>query len=105
MVMGLNGAVFITNFFAINKMVSAKFPGFDTGGALWFPNLLVSDPYYALPVISAATLFAVLKVGIEFGGSSEQLSPAMRIGMQWGLPLVVLASSTQFSSVCTLSYF
>jgi hypothetical protein len=67
--------------------------------------LLVSDPYYALPVISAATLFAVLKVGIEFGGSSEQLSPAMRIGMQWGLPLVVLASSTQFSSVCTLSYF
>uniref|UniRef100_A0A7E4W3K0 Mitochondrial inner membrane protein OXA1 n=1 Tax=Panagrellus redivivus TaxID=6233 RepID=A0A7E4W3K0_PANRE len=97
-VMIANGGVFMTQFFAIRRMAQANYPGFADGGALWFTDLTACDPYYLLPVISAVTLAAVMKVGVETGTSSEQMSPLMRLGMTYGLPLVVLASSSQFAS-------
>jgi membrane protein insertase Oxa1/YidC/SpoIIIJ len=101
-VMLANAGVFLTNFMAIKKMVDVKYPGFETGGMLWFPNLLAVDPYMGLPAISAVTSFVVLKVGIDFGASSDQMSPVMKIGMQYALPVIVFASGWWFSSV---SYF
>lgn len=61
-ILATNGTVFMTQFFALKKMVAANFPGFSTGGALWFQNLCDYDPYYILPAISAATLSIVMKV-------------------------------------------
>ncbi|KAI6232986.1 OXA mitochondrial inner membrane insertase-like protein [Aphelenchoides fujianensis] len=63
LVMLANGGVFMTNFFAIRKMAKLNYPGWENGGALWFTNLTACDPYYVLPAISAATLFAVVRVG------------------------------------------
>ncbi|KAI6208080.1 Mitochondrial inner membrane protein OXA1L [Aphelenchoides besseyi] len=98
LVMLANGSVFMTNFFAIRKMANAGYPGFENGGALWFTDLTACDPYYILPAISALTLGIVVKLGVEFGASSDQLTPAVRAGMQYGLPLIVLVSSSQFAS-------
>ncbi|CAD5205687.1 unnamed protein product [Bursaphelenchus okinawaensis] len=91
-----NASVFMTQFFAVRKMANLPYPGFDKGGTLWFQDLTACDPYYALPLISAVTMFAVLRVGIEAGQSSDTMTPAMKYGMQIGLPLVVLVSSSQF---------
>jgi hypothetical protein len=33
-----------------------------SGGALWFPNLTMPDPYYALPVLASAFLLATVEV-------------------------------------------
>ena len=33
--------------------------GFAQGGALWFPDLTVADPYYILPVVTGGTFFAM----------------------------------------------
>lgn len=99
MVMLANGGVFMTQFFAIRKMIQANYPGWSTGGTLWFTDLTASDPYFLLPIISAATLAYVLKLGVETGASSDQLAPGMKIIMQYGLPLIVLVSSSQFASV------
>ncbi|CAD5208514.1 unnamed protein product [Bursaphelenchus xylophilus] len=96
MILLANGAVFMTQFFAVRKMANTPYPGFNTGGTLWFPDLTIPDPYYALPIISALSMAAVLKVGIESGQTSDQMGPAMKYGMQYGLPLVVLVSSSQF---------
>ncbi|KAH7728657.1 60Kd inner membrane protein [Aphelenchoides avenae] len=60
----VNGFVFSTQFFAIEKMAKANFPGMSSGGALWFENLVAADPYYILPAVSAVTLWATIKVGI-----------------------------------------
>uniref|UniRef100_A0AC34F439 Membrane insertase YidC/Oxa/ALB C-terminal domain-containing protein n=1 Tax=Panagrolaimus sp. ES5 TaxID=591445 RepID=A0AC34F439_9BILA len=98
MVMLANGGVFMTQFFAIRKMIQANYPGWSTGGTLWFTDLTASDPYFLLPIISAATLAYVLKLGVETGASSDQLAPGMKIIMQYGLPLIVLVSSSQFAS-------
>lgn len=35
-------------------------PTFATGGCLWFPNLLVPDPYHILPFAVSALLFATM---------------------------------------------
>jgi len=93
-----NGAVFMTQFFALKKMAAVNYPGFDTGGTLWFPSLTATDPYYILPVVSALTMHIILKVGIEFGSSASTMSPLMRMGMVYAIPTVVLFASTQFSS-------
>lgn len=99
-----NGAVFMTQFFAIRKMIEASFswmlfvtrkigsvrsglfffdvkwvlcssafwgpvvklqvnyPGLATGGTAWFVDLTASDPYFALPLISAVTMGLVTRV-------------------------------------------
>ncbi|KAK0425987.1 hypothetical protein QR680_009489 [Steinernema hermaphroditum] len=93
-----NGGVFATQFFAIKKMVEASYPGLSTGGALWFQDLTLADPYYALPLISAATMAIVTRVGIEVGTSTDQMPPTMRLGMLYGLPVIIFVVSSQFSS-------
>jgi len=35
-----------------------------TGGLLWFTDLTITDPYYALPLLTAATFLASLEVTI-----------------------------------------
>ncbi|KHJ82320.1 inner membrane protein [Oesophagostomum dentatum] len=94
-----NGAVFATQFFAIRKMVEVNYPGLSTGGTAWFPDLTVTDPYYLLPLISAVTMGLVTrKVGIEMGTSADQMTPMMRLGMQYALPVVIFAVSSQFAT-------
>lgn len=98
-IMLANGGIFFTNFMAIKKMIDAGYPGFETGGALWFSNLLAVDPYMGLPAISAISTFIVFKIGIDSGTSSDQMTPAMKIGMQWVLPGIVFVSGWWFASV------
>ncbi|CAJ0924327.1 unnamed protein product, partial [Mesorhabditis belari] len=97
-IMLVNGGIFMTQFLAIRKMAAVSYPGFSTGGALWFTDLTSCDPYWALPVISAATMAMVMRVGIESGASADQMTPWMRLGMQYGLPVIILISSSQFAS-------
>ncbi|KAJ1373735.1 hypothetical protein KIN20_036230 [Parelaphostrongylus tenuis] len=93
-----NGGVFATQFFAIKKMVEVSYPGFSTGGTAWFTDLTAPDAYYALPLISAVTMALVTRVGIEVGTTSDQMSPTMRLGMQYGVPLFIFIVSSQFST-------
>lgn len=83
-------------------MTSAQFPGFETGGALWFPNLLETDSYMGLPGISAVTTYVVLKLGIDSGMSSDQMSPYMKIGFQYGVPVIVFVAGWWFPSASSL---
>uniref|UniRef100_A0A914Y336 Membrane insertase YidC/Oxa/ALB C-terminal domain-containing protein n=1 Tax=Panagrolaimus superbus TaxID=310955 RepID=A0A914Y336_9BILA len=98
LVMFANGGVFMTQFFAIRKMIQANYPGWSDGGTLWFNDLTATDPYFLLPIISAGTLAYVLRLGVETGASSDQLTPGIQLLMQYGIPVIVLISSTQFGS-------
>ncbi|KAK6728507.1 hypothetical protein RB195_005880 [Necator americanus] len=93
-----NGGVFATQFFAIRKMVDVNYPGLSTGGTAWFTDLTAADPYYALPLISAVTMGLVTRVGIEMGTSADQMTPMMRLGMQYALPVIIFAVSSQFAT-------
>lgn len=49
-------------FILLRAMVKVPVPGLETGGALWFHNLTIADPYYIIPVTTALALHWVLRV-------------------------------------------
>lgn len=54
--------LFIAFFLALRKMADVQVPGLSTGGALWFPDLTMADPFCVLPFISALTILAGMEV-------------------------------------------
>jgi inner membrane protein COX18 len=52
------------SLFGSENTISAPLePSLATEGALWFPDLLVADPYYVLPVMLSATIYVNLISG------------------------------------------
>ena len=49
-------------FRLLRGMSSLPVPGFDTGGILWFHDLTMKDPFYALPISTAVLTLIVMKV-------------------------------------------
>lgn len=49
-------------FRLLRSMASLPVPGLEEGGMLWFQNLTVPDPYFILPIASAATMFLIMRV-------------------------------------------
>ncbi|KAH7698911.1 60Kd inner membrane protein [Aphelenchoides avenae] len=89
LVMLASGAVFTTQFFAVKKMADANFPGFATGGTMWFHDLTAPDPLI-LPMISALTMLAVYRSGIETGGATAALGPRTQLGIQVVIPVGIM---------------
>lgn len=56
--------VFLSTFLALRQM-GTYFPDYATGGTLWFTDLSVADPTYALPVASAASFLLLTELGSD----------------------------------------
>lgn len=54
----------LATFRLLRGMSSLPVPGFAEGGTLWFTNLAVADPYFLLPIGTAAILHLVIKVSL-----------------------------------------
>lgn len=61
--------LFVSFFLTLRAMTSYPVDGMQTEGLFWFKDLTLSDPYYALPILTSSTLFVILKIGIEYGMS------------------------------------
>jgi YidC/Oxa1 family membrane protein insertase len=46
----------------IHNMTLLPVPGLETGGALWFSNLVLPDPYFILPAALAVTTHLMFRV-------------------------------------------
>ena len=57
--------IFLSVFIGIRHMTNVPVESMTTGGILWFTDLTVTDPYFALPLITVATLLATLEVTFE----------------------------------------
>jgi YidC/Oxa1 family membrane protein insertase len=53
---------FISFFLGIRGLANYPLESMMYGGALWFPDLTVCDPYYILPVFTAVTMFITMEV-------------------------------------------
>ena len=49
-------------FRLMRGMTALPVPGFDEGGPLWLSDLTIADPYYILPLATAATYYWTFKV-------------------------------------------
>lgn len=54
--------IFISFFIALRRMANVPVESMKTGGAFWFTDLTVPDPYYILPFLSCASLLATIEV-------------------------------------------
>ncbi|CEF66161.1 Mitochondrial inner membrane protein OXA1L [Strongyloides ratti] len=84
-----NGAIFLSQYFAIKEFTNVDYPGFDVGGTLWFNNLSLPDPYYILPLITSLTIHYTMKKGTETGTDVDQLTPFLSFALLYGLPFGV----------------
>jgi membrane protein insertase Oxa1/YidC/SpoIIIJ len=84
--------IFISFFFGLQRMAESH-AGFAHGGAFFFENLAVPDPYFVLPVMNTLLFLAI-------GESNPELkkNPQMLFGMR-ALSLVIGGVATQFPAV------
>jgi YidC/Oxa1 family membrane protein insertase len=80
--------VFIT-MYQVVRSHEETFPSFASGGLLWFTDLTRADPYFILPILSAAILFAVGEV------SARNVNPQQRRMMRV-VPIVFTAFIARF---------
>ena len=69
----LNISMFVTFVISVRGMIrGSDFTDMDSGGMLWFENLTVADPTYALPLIAVGTSYSALEFG--FTNPDERLN-------------------------------
>jgi len=56
--------IFITFFITLRKMTELPVAGMTSEGILWFENLTIPDPYYALPVLASLSFITIMQVRI-----------------------------------------
>ncbi|CAL8377784.1 unnamed protein product [Boreogadus saida] len=86
--------VFISFFIALRKMAYLPVPSLQTGGALWFPDLTMADPFYLLPIAVTGTMFFILELGAESGVDNPNMK-AMKTVFRI-MPFVILPLTINF---------
>uniref|UniRef100_A0A8C4ZI91 OXA1L mitochondrial inner membrane protein n=1 Tax=Gadus morhua TaxID=8049 RepID=A0A8C4ZI91_GADMO len=86
--------VFISFFIALRKMAYLPVPSLQTGGALWFPDLTMADPFYLLPIAVTGTMFFILELGAESGIDNPNMK-AMKTVFRI-MPFVILPLTINF---------
>jgi len=71
-------------------------PGFVDGGALWFHDLSIADPYLGLPALMAATMHLVFRFGGENGLQMNEAMALLKPFMLWIMPAAIFISMSWF---------
>ncbi|KAJ3584966.1 hypothetical protein NHX12_013689 [Muraenolepis orangiensis] len=90
----IQAPVFISFFIALRKMSYLPVPSMQTGGALWFPDLTMADPFYLLPIAVTGTMFFILELGAESGVDNPNMK-AMKTVFRI-MPFVILPLTINF---------
>ncbi|KAK3951761.1 60Kd inner membrane protein-domain-containing protein [Pseudoneurospora amorphoporcata] len=78
-------------FRLIRGMAALPVESLETGGTLWFPDLTVADPYFALPIASACLFVASLRKPIPYMAPQQaRMMKSMGIVM---VPISILATA------------
>ena len=93
--------MFIGFFSALRGMAAAKVPSLMEGGALWFTDLTIPDPTYALPLLASATFLLTVEAGAADGmeGQGEEMKSKMKNIMRAVAIIIVPFSGSMPASV------
>lgn len=99
--------VFVSFFFALRKMAAAPVASMTHGGAFWFTDLTVADPFFALPLIACLTFLTNVELGGESTGEPNptynKMKNFMRVSAILVLPISITFPSALFMYWCTTS--
>lgn len=93
---------FISFFFAIRGMYNAPVESLTSGGVLWFPDLLLPDPFFILPLSTSITMFISMQVSEM--RNAMQANAMMKYGIV-GLSLLIFPITMKFPAALTLYWF
>jgi YidC/Oxa1 family membrane protein insertase len=93
--------MFIGFFSALRGMAAAKVPSLMEGGALWFTDLTIPDPTYALPLLASATFLLTVEAGAADGmeGQGDKMKAKMKNIMRAVAVIIVPFSGSMPASV------
>lgn len=98
----------VSTFIAIRKMCKLPVESMETGGALWFTDLTIADPYFILPTVATASILAIVYRGVDTGMSSANMTPTTK-AIVYGVsaisyPFFLFMPSGVMSYVCTTNF-
>ncbi|CAG0904229.1 unnamed protein product [Cyprideis torosa] len=97
----LQAPVFISCFFGLRAMANAPVESLKTGGALWFMDLTVPDPFCILPLMMCGTLYIMMEISLALApaslGKSALTGYVMKYVMR-GIPIVLFPIGMNFPS-------
>lgn len=90
--------IMISFFFALNNMVNAPVESLHTGGILWFPDLIVADPYFLLPAIMSSTLAIIMEISMNEKTQLNDPNAKMMKYVMRVIPIVTFPFTMSFAS-------
>ncbi|CAK1365538.1 unnamed protein product [Cercospora beticola] len=85
----LQGVLGFCGYRLMHYLATFPVPGFKDGGLLWLQDLTITDGYLLLPLIMAATMHTIIRLGGEAGTAT--MPPGFKKFMMWGMPTIIFA--------------
>lgn len=87
--------LFISFFVGLRGMANCPVESMSHGGLWWFMDLTVPDQFFLLPIITSATLWATIELGVDGGRLDAQNMHIMRYILR-AVPLVMIPFTINF---------
>lgn len=87
--------LFISFFMGLRGMANCPVESMTYGGLAWFMDLTVPDQYFLLPLITSATMWATIELGVDGGRLEAQNMVMMRYFLR-AIPLVMIPFTINF---------
>ena len=84
-------------FLGLRGMANLPVESMMVGGVGWFEDLTLRDPFYVLPLVTAATMGLQIKLGVD-GMGSQAVGPIMR-KVQYAIPAFITMFTFNFPAV------
>lgn len=94
--------LFTSFFITLRKMCYYPIPSLHESSLLWLPSLAEKDPYYVLPIVTSATLFVTLRLGIDTGTLGMTTMNKFQRAIVYVLPIGSLVLTYNFPSALCL---
>ena len=89
--------IFMSMFLGLRGMANLPLESMMHGGLLWFKDLTVADPFYALPVLTSVTMFLQFKFAAD-GASFDTAGPIAKNVFRV-IPFILLPLTMNFPAV------
>lgn len=87
--------LFISFFMGLRGMANCPVESLSTGGLWWFLDLTVPDQFFILPLITSATMWATIELGVDGGRLDAQNMHVMRYLLR-AIPIVMIPFTINF---------
>lgn len=87
--------LFISFFIGLRQMTNAPVESMHNGGLFWFQDLIISDQYFLLPLITSATLYLTIEVGTDSARLSAQNMQTMKYVLR-AMPIFIFPFTMNF---------